>query len=98
MFDPTSRYSPLETAKFKTPDGREIAYKRRRFLPQGKSLPLLTETLVASGDRTDLLAAKMLGDSLQFWRIADANNCMHPQALVDEPGATVRIPVPQPLA
>ncbi len=97
MLDPTSRYAALETAKFVTPDGREIAYKRRRFLPQGLTMTLLTEVMVASGERPDLLAARTLGGPLQFWRVADANDCMHPQELVEEPGAMVRIPVPQPL-
>ena len=96
MLDPTSRYATLETAKLVAADGREIAYKRRRFLPQGRSMALLSEVMIAAGERPDLLAARTLGGPLQFWRIADANDCMHPQELVDEPGAMVRIPVPQP--
>ena len=35
-FQPTSRYYNLETAQFATPDGRVLAYKRRRFLPAGR--------------------------------------------------------------
>jgi len=97
MLDNTSRYATLATAKFITADGREIAYKRRRFLPQGRSMALLSEVMIAAGERPDLLAARTLGGALQFWRIADANDCMHPQELVDEPGVMVRIPVPQAL-
>ena len=33
VFDFTSRYSRLETAVHAAPDGREVAYMRRRFLP-----------------------------------------------------------------
>jgi len=97
MFDHASRYFPLETTTYTLPDGRQVSYKRRRFLPQGESLPLLVEVMVTGSDRLDLLAAKTIGDPLQFWRIADANNAMHPETLTAEPGATLRVPVPQPI-
>jgi len=96
MFDHTSRYFPLETTTYTLADGRQVSHKRRRFLPQGESLPLLVELIITRGDRLDLLAAKTLGDPLQFWRIADANNTMHPDTLTAEPGAMLRVPVPQP--
>jgi nucleoid-associated protein YgaU len=95
MFDFSSRYFNLETTTYTMADGRQVSYKRRRFLPQGESLPLLVEVRIARGDRLDLLSAKALGDPLQFWRIADANNAMQPAALTAEPGAAVRVPVPQ---
>jgi hypothetical protein len=95
MFDFSSRYFTLETTTYTLADGRQLSYKRRRFLPQGESLPLLVELRVARGDRLDVLTAKTLGDPLQFWRIADANNTMQPATLTEEPGATVRVPVPQ---
>lgn len=96
MFDPTSRYFPLETAILTTPDGRSIAYKRRRFLPRSEDLPLLAEAAVAQGERLDLFTARALGDPLQFWRICDANDAMDPLELVTEPGRRLRVPVPQP--
>ncbi len=96
MFDHTSRYFPLETTTYTLLDGRQVSYKRRRFLPKGESMPLLVELMVTRGDRLDLVAAKTLGDPLQFWRIADANNTMHPGTLTEEPGAMLRVPVPQP--
>ena len=40
MFEYTSRYYNLERDKFVTPEGRTIAYVRRRFLPQGKDIPV----------------------------------------------------------
>ena len=43
MFEPNSRYYNLETATLTTAEGEEIAYKRRRFLPQGGDLPLLDD-------------------------------------------------------
>ena len=95
MFDHTSRYARIETATYETPEGRTITYVRRRFLPQGERLPLLVEVTVTDGDRLDLITARTLGDPEQFWRVADANNAMNPFDLTQEPGATVRVPVPQ---
>jgi hypothetical protein len=95
MFDHTSRYYTLETTTHTLADGRQVAYKRRRFLPQGDALPLLVEVMVARGDRLDVLTAKTLGDPLQYWRVADANNAMQPATLTEEPGTHVRVPVPQ---
>jgi hypothetical protein len=96
MFDHTSRYYTLETTTYTFADGRRVSYKRRRFLPQGESLPLVYELLVTRGERIDLIATRTLGDPLQFWRIADANNTMHPDALLEEPGTMLRVAVPQP--
>lgn len=95
MFEATSRYAAIETATLTTADGRAIAYKRRRFLPQGDAMPLLVEVTVTQGDRLDLITARTLGDPEQFWRVADANNAMNPFDLTAEPGRAVRVPVPQ---
>jgi hypothetical protein len=95
MFESTSRYHVLETATFTSPDGRVIAYKRRRFLPRGADLPLLVEVTVADGDRLDLITARTLGVPEQFWRVCDANDAMNPPDLTAEPGRRLRIPIPQ---
>jgi len=96
MFDPTSRYYNLGTATYASADGRTIAYVRRRFLPQGQTMPLLAELILVQGDRLDLIAARSLGDPGQFWRICDANDAMDPQDLIDAgPGSKLRIPAPQ---
>jgi hypothetical protein len=94
MFDPDSRYADLEEAVLVTPDGREVSYKRRRFLPQGAKLQLLIELTVHDGERLDLLTARTLGEATQWWRVADANNAMNPPDLA-EPGRTLRVPVPR---
>ena len=94
MFDFSSRYFAIETAVYVAPDGREIPYKRRRFLPQGDALPLLTEVTVTQGDRLDLIAARTLGVSEVFWQVADANTAMDPFELTSEPGRRLRIPEP----
>lgn len=94
MFDPDSRYADLPDAVLVTEDGREVSYKLRRFLPQGGKLPLLVEVTVRDGERLDLLTARTLGEATQWWRVADANNAMHPDEL-ETPGRTLRVPVPR---
>ncbi len=95
MFDHTSRYYNLDTSQFTTADGRKIAYTRRRFLPQGNSLPVLEEVVVKQGDRLDLITAQTLGVPEQFWQVCDANNAMNPESLTAELGQRIRVPVPQ---
>ena len=95
MFDPNSRYFGIETAKLAKPDGQEVAYKRRRFLPRAERMPKLAEVTVVEGDRIDVITARLLSEPEQFWRIADANSAMDPQDLTGEPGRRLRIAVPQ---
>lgn len=95
MFDPVSRYARLETVQMTLPDGRTVAYKRRRFLPQGRTLPPLAAVTVIDGDRLDLISDRTLGNALLFWQVCDANDAMKPIELTAEPNRTLRIPMPQ---
>jgi hypothetical protein len=95
MFDPTSRYAPIETATATMPDGRVVVYKRRRFLPQGRAALLLAEAPVGPADRLDLIAARSLGDPEAFWRICDANDAMNPTDLESPAGRRLRVPMPE---
>lgn len=95
MFDFTSRYYNLDTAQYTTPDGRVLAFKRRRFLPQGNHLPVLQDVFVTEGDRLDRITYDALGEPEQFWQVCDANNTMNPTELTAEVGRVLRIPVPQ---
>lgn len=95
MLDPTSRYAPLETATLTLPDGRVAAYKRRRFIPANTSLRVLAEVSVTESDRLDLLTHRTLGDPEHFWRVCDANDTLNPFDLMQEPGAVVRIGMPE---
>ena len=95
MDDPNGRYAAAEQAIYVGADGRPVAYRRRRFLPQGERMPLLGEADVRIGDRLDLIANRALGDPLQFWQICDANNAMNPFDLTAEVGRRLRVPVPQ---
>jgi nucleoid-associated protein YgaU len=96
MYDFTSRYYTLETAIHVGPDGREVPYTRRRFVPPADSLTALTEVVVAQGDRLDLIAARTLGVPEAFWRIADANTTLSAFDLTATPGRRLRVALPQP--
>jgi hypothetical protein len=93
MFEHTSRYFEIETTKLVTSDGREIAYKRRRFIPPPGGTQLFDLT-VTDGERLDLIAARTLGDPEQFWRICDANLAMDPTELTARPGRLLHIRLP----
>ena len=55
---------------------------------------LLGEHVVVAGDRLDNLAAQVLGDPEQFWRLCDANGAMLPDELL-EIGRALRITMPE---
>jgi hypothetical protein len=95
MLDPNSRYASLETVTITLPDGRMATFKRRRFLPSGRDMRLLAEITVTEGDRLDLLTSRTLGDPEQFWRVCDANDVLNPFEVMEEPGAVVRIAMPE---
>ena len=95
MFDHRSRYWSIETTTWTGPDGRTITYSRRRLLPRPEDLPELAGWTVRTGDRYDLIAARTLGDSQAYWRIADANRAMDPREL-EAPDRRLTIPMPQP--
>jgi|SRR5208283_4445856 len=95
MFDHMSRYYGLPIASLNLPDGRDVSYVRRRFLPQGASAPQLAEVLVLPGDRLDLLASRVYGDPLAFWRLCDGNDAIDPlemlQDAASDPNARLRV-------
>lgn len=95
MFDHTSRYWSVDTALWTRPDGEVVAYKRRRLLPRPEDMAPLATWTVRDGDRFDLVAARTLGDSEGWWRIADANRALDPLEL-EAPGRQLQIPMPQP--
>ena len=93
MFESKSRYAQIENATLPKQNGQIVVYKKRRFVPSAEKMPLLLEVTVTAGDRLDSIAAKVLGDPEQFWRICDANDAMYPFDLVSEPGKVLRITV-----
>jgi nucleoid-associated protein YgaU len=91
MIDSTSRYAAIGNAHYVAPDGSRVIYKQRRFLPQRASAQGAPTVTVRAGERLDTIAARALGDPLQFWRIADANGAMNPFDLT-QAGATLVVP------
>lgn len=90
-FAANSRYvnTPVKTRIL--PDGSELNYLARRFLPQPESLALLGTAVVVQGDRIDNIAARTLGDAELFWRICDGNRELRPAALTATIGRVLRI-------
>lgn len=95
LFPPGSRYHGIAAARLTRPDGTAIAYLRRRVVPPPERFALLQEHAVAAGDRLDTVAARYVGDALQYWRIADANRAMRPDDLVAVTGRRLRITLPE---
>jgi hypothetical protein len=93
MYDPSSRYYALETATLTDPLGRQIPYTRRRLLPQGSSMATIGYLTILAGERVDLVAARALGDPLQYWQLCDANNAMNPFDLATR-GRVLRVGMP----
>lgn len=95
QFPTTSRYYGLATAGYIRSDGKTVVYVRRRFLPSSDKLSVVHEHPVVEGERLDQLSTKFLGDPEQYWRICDANDAIMPDALVEPPGQTVKISLPE---
>lgn len=93
MFDLTSRYAALPTLFFAAGPGRTISTVPARILPQSATLTMLGTAATMPGERLDLFAARTLGDALLFWRIADANDSMDPDALI-QIGRPLNVPLP----
>jgi hypothetical protein len=90
-FPPTSRYHGIETAVFVDSNGVERVYLLRRFVPPPERFALLLEHRVKAHERLDNVTAEHLDDPEQFWRIADANRAMRPEALTEREGRLLRI-------
>jgi hypothetical protein len=94
-FDQTSRYYGIDVTTYETAQKEKITYLKRRFIPEEKSPVVIMEHTVSEGDRIDTISASVFGDPLQFWRIADANRAMKPEALTNNPGSLVVVTQPQ---
>lgn len=95
MFPENSRYRDIEKTEIKRPDGKIVAYLRRRFVPPAELFELVEEHTVTEGDRLDNVTATRLGDPELFWRIADANNAIKPDELTATIGRKLRITLPE---
>ena len=94
-FPPTSRYHAVGTARHTLSGGDEVVHLRRRFIPPPDRYHVLQEHVVIEGERHDTLAAQLLGDPEQFWRLCDANVAMRPVELTATIGRRIRITLPE---
>ena len=94
-FPPNSRYLGIATATIELPDGRSVAYLRRRFVPTPEGLAVVQERIVAQGERLDGISAEVFGDPELFWRLADGNRAMRPEELTTSPGRRLRVTQPE---
>ena len=94
-FAPDSRYHGLDTAQWTRPDGKQVTYVLRRFIPPPENFATLREHRVETGDRLDRLAARHLGDAQQYWRICDGNGAIRPDELIETAGRRLRITLPE---
>jgi hypothetical protein len=89
-----SRYQNVDTTTLVLPDGRTIAYFRRRFVPGPERFTAVQEYVVTQGDRLDNVTARYLGDPELFWRLCDANRALSPTEL-ERIGRRLRITLPE---
>jgi hypothetical protein len=94
-FPTGSRYTGLVLAKIEVGD-ETVRYVTRRFVPSPDRFATIGEHVVTQGERTDTIAAALLGDPEQYWRLCDANNVARPDELA-EVGRRVRMTLPEGL-
>ena len=95
VFAASSRYAQGVTLTITAPDGMQVPYLARRFVPPPDDYASVAVHRVTGHDRPDLIAAALLGNPLLAWRLADANRAMHPCELVREAGRSLAVPLPQ---
>ena len=83
-----SRYTNISVYQTNNADGQIVAALKPRFISQTAAGYLHAYT---AGERLDLIAYKFYRNPEKFWLIADANNEMDPEDLL-EPGRQLRIP------
>jgi hypothetical protein len=84
-----SRYANVADAVLETADGRQLRYKKTRFIPETHAR---FGHAVDESERLDHIAWRYYRDPERFWRICDANRVLWPDDLVAEPGRTIAVP------
>jgi hypothetical protein len=90
----TRRYQTVGTTTLLSPNGDQIPYLLRRFLPVVDESAPTRVHLVGIGEvqRPDLIAAAELGQAELSWVLADANPVMRPSDLCQKAGQVVLVP------
>jgi hypothetical protein len=95
MNDPQGRYATTESRWMTLPDGIQVAYLARRFLPEPEGMRIIASAALEPADRIDLFAARTLGVATAWWRIADANRAVQPETLDGPAGRRLDVPLPE---
>lgn len=82
MFDPKSRYVKMTPYTVQDRRGREVTVVP---VPPAPNEELLGIHALREGERVDHLATKYLKDPAGYWRIAEKNDVMLPEALTEMP-------------
>jgi hypothetical protein len=90
-FPASSRYYGQALRRVTLPDGREIAFVARRFLPPLDAYQQTDVHSIQGGDRLDLLGAKYFADPEAGWRIVEANGIRDPREALQEAGSRLVI-------
>lgn len=88
MFEPPSRYLGVPTYVVADHRGRLVEVVA---VPPVLEQPLAGIHLLRQGERLDHLAARYLGESTLWWRIAERNEAIVPAALAE--AREIEIPV-----
>jgi hypothetical protein len=91
--NPTSRYYGIGVEQIALPSGQTVSYLSRRIIPPMSIYKQTQNYSTVSGDRTDVLAARFLGDPILFWILADANGAEDSNDLTATPGRVILIPL-----
>ena len=93
-FPPESRYHGLPTKTFTFPDGRQVPYLPRRFVPPESAFATQGYRRTKQGERLDNITAATLGDPTAFWRLCDSNGAIWAEEL-EETGFELRLTLPE---
>ena len=89
MFFKGSRYAKVGELTGRDAAGREVRYKKIRFIPPAAAS---VGHIVHQGERLDQIANRYYREPERYWRICDANLALWPDELVEEAARTILIP------
>lgn len=93
--DPDGRYAKTAIRSRLGPDGKEVTYLARRFVPDPDNLTIAGIVQMEPGERLDLFSARVQGVATAWWRIADAHRLIDPAVLEDPALQRLKVPLPE---
>jgi hypothetical protein len=93
-FPPESRYHGAARRTFMLPDGTQVPYVARRFVPPPENFATIGSRAVAEGERLDQISAETLATPEAWWSFADSNGALWAEEL-ETPGTRLRLTLPE---